>query len=360
MVDVRRASWGLMVALTAALPMWGCGDSTTTCAPDTPQSDASTAPETRPRVDSAGGGTDARGGGGNGALGATCAAPTDCQTGLTCFRATDDFRPGQGPPNGMCTRDCTADADNSGCRPFGGTCVQFSTAPEKAFCVETCQLSGTTSKCHGRNDVVCESLVDNAGAFVLSACLPVCTDDADCGTRKCDFGTGLCADQPTTGLPNGSPCTAGAECIGQLCLDASPEGSTTKFGVCSGFCRFGGQEGCGFRRTGPVNESGGACGVPVPQPNGAAPGNGDEGYCLEVCDTDADCAAQSPTWGCLNDPALIRIWNHGLCLPRDPVAADAGREAATVDAARDVAPGPAEAAASTPDAGPVVPEAGAD
>jgi hypothetical protein len=344
MSDVRWASLGLVVSLSAAA-MSGCSDSTTSCTTNTP--DGSTIPDMRPRTDAAVTPMSdaATPSGGKGALGSTCVAAADCAAGLTCLTPTDDVTPGEGVPGGLCTRDCTNDGRNDGCAPLGGTCLQFSDAPVKAYCVEDC-VSGPTQqpKCHGRGDTACHTFVDNLGMDTGSACLPACSDDTDCGTRKCT-ARGLCADQPAAGLATGSPCVNDVDCLGGLCLDVAPTGAP-KVGVCFASCRFGGLEGCGYRRNTPVSANIAACTFPL----SAAPGDGDEAYCLELCDTDADCAYRSADWGCDTGASLVRQWGHGACFLRDPaMPADAGAvssvDSARPDAAREAAP------AAAPDAG---------
>jgi hypothetical protein len=277
MANVRWAKLGLAAILGLAAPTFGCSSSTTNdCAAITP-TDASLM-EMRPRAET---GSDAPVTV-NGALGSSCASEADCQTGLNCIRSTDDLQPGAGPSNGLCTKSCTPDANNSVCKPLGGSCIFFDANASTGVCVETCTLGPTaTAKCHNRPDVACEGISNAAGMVVLNACIPLCTDDADCGTRKCDLGTGYCADRPNPGAPPGGACSKDDDCQSGSCLPVSDEDAGgPRAGACISYCRYGGLEGCGYRR-GALTPGSAACAIPQAR-DGA---DGDEGFCLGLCDT---------------------------------------------------------------------------
>jgi hypothetical protein len=170
-------------------------------------------------------------------------------------------------------------------------------------------------KCHLRADYVCLPL-NTPGS---NACLPLCTDDTDCGTRKCDPASGHCmATVVSTGKALGEPCTIDSECAGNFCLpfQANPDGGPAP-GTCSSFCRFGNTNaGCGFRLTGidagpPI----GACLF-----SSSAGMIGDLGACGQLCDVASDCHATFPGYSCQQDPNLKKIFGHGYC----GLAADAG------------------------------------
>jgi hypothetical protein len=289
-------------------------------------------------------------------LGTTCASNADCGGGFTCLKPTDNIAPGAGPPNGLCTADCSISANVTLCKSVGGICVALTASPTaKSFCMEPCTTGvpiDPDSKCHGRLDSVCSPL-DSPGSF---ACVPLCATDADCGTRKCDLGSGLCTDVVTPGAPIGSPCTLDPDCAGAICypFDISPDASSSA-GVCSALCRLGNPESCNFR-TSPLD-----AGPPVGACLLSSSTNdiGDIGICAQLCDTVNDCGTNDPRWNCNPDSDVRTAFGHaGYCWLG--VRPDGGTRAdASSDIARDTgAPeaGPPEAGA--PEAGP--PEAGAD
>jgi|GEM_PF-3573872 len=344
MADVRWASLGWLAMSLAPLAMMGCSsDAATACVSD-PRPDGSMMVEMRPPNVDAAARSDAPATV-NGGLGSSCASTAACQTGLTCFKPTDNVGPGAGPPNGLCALECLAAADQAACTTLGGNCVFFGGADSKVLCMESCEIGPTRApKCHGRLDAVCASLVDSTGAPAFNACTPRCTDDLDCGSRKCDLGSGFCTEAPTPGLPPGSPCAVTADCAGGFCANFAAPDAGSPLRACLSYCRYGQAEGCGFRR-GPLTAGAAACAIPA-EDTGA---DGDEGYCFALCDTNADCALKAPGWGCANNANIRSVWGHGLCAgvgAETPV--DPGRDAATVDAARDATAGPREGAA--PDA----------
>jgi hypothetical protein len=266
-------------------------------------------------------GTGGAGGSGTSSLGAPCTSDAQCGGGLTCIKTSDNLSnlsPG-GVPNGMCTRDCTN--DQMACGPLGGICVGIDGSADagvsKAACFETCAI-GTGTKCHARQDMACEPVNRDETIF---SCIPICVTDSDCGTRKCDVGSGLCVETVTPGKPVGSGCTASRmsnnECAGGLCLpiQAVPDGGTTP-GICTALCRLGTQEACGYRinavDAGPPM---GACIYPWGDPNVYA--TGDLGLCLQLCDTEGDCSYHAADWTCRTD-FNIRGFAHHPCLPPPP------------------------------------------
>jgi hypothetical protein len=287
-------------------------------------------------------------------LGTSCTSNNDCGGGLTCLKPTDNIAPGSGPPNGLCTADCATQANQTLCKSFGGICVALTASPTaKAFCMEPCttgMVLDPKSKCHGRPDSVCSPL-DSPGSF---ACIPLCATDADCGTRKCDLGTGLCTDVVTPGAPIGSPCTLDSDCAGAICypFDVAPDASSSA-GVCTAICRLGNLEACHFR-TSPLD-----AGPPVGACLLSSSTNdiGDIGICAQLCDTVNDCGTNDPRWTCVLDSDVRAGFGHaGYCwLGARP---DGGtRMDASADVPRDT---PAETGApdtSAPETG--TPETGA-
>jgi hypothetical protein len=257
--------------------------------------------------------------GGSGPLGAACTSNSDCGGGLTCFKSSDDVAPGGGAPNGLCTVECTNSA--AACSTYGAVCVQLDALSTKAYCLEDCEIGANISKCHDRRDMACSPLDKGF------ACVPLCRDDGDCGTRKCDLAKGLCSTQPTPGLPIGASCTKDADCAGDLCVPLDEPGSTTPASVCSARCRVGVvAEGCGYRSgavdAGPVM---GGCYLLWDQ----GYDEGDLGLCMQLCDGPGDCLLKVPSWTCTNDTFTRSVFKHGVCFFGD---ADAGT---TTDAGSD-------------------------
>jgi hypothetical protein len=287
-------------------------------------------------------------------LGTSCASTAECGGGLTCLKPSDNIVPGAGPPNGLCTADCTTAANQNLCKSLGGICVAL-TAMSKAFCMEPCtegKVGTPESKCHGRHDSVCSPL-DTPGSF---ACVPICETDADCGTRKCDLGTGLCADVLTPGSPIGSSCLRDSDCAGLFCypFESGPDASSSA-GVCTAICRLGNVEACGFR-TSPLDAGPpvGACLLAS-----SSADVGDIGICAQLCDTVNDCGSTDSRWNCILDSDVRTAFGHaGYCWlgarpgPRDASAPDTAPETGAPETG---APEP------TPEAGPEpTPESGVD
>jgi len=281
---------------------------------------------------------------GSSPLGTTCMSNTDCGGGLTCLKPTDNVVPGAGPPNGLCTLECTTMASENLCASFGGTCITLSSSPTgKSFCMEKCSTGPVTSrfsKCHGREDMVCAALEPTG-----FGCIPLCATDSDCGgTRKCDLGLGLCADVLTPGAPIGSPCTLDADCAGSFCypFDISPDAPSA--GVCTAICRLGNQEGCRFR-TGPLDAGPpvGACLLSAPTAD-----VGDVGICAQLCDSVNDCTTTDSRWTCNIDQDVRVVFQHaGYCWlgtrpdgggPRDASAPEVAPETGAPETGADVPP----------------------
>jgi hypothetical protein len=260
-------------------------------------------------------------GGGSSSLGIKCTADTDCGAGLICIKSSDNVSSDPASPggygNGYCTADCTADA--SVCGPLGGVCTIVDSLADggiaKAVCFQTCTIgvNPNSTKCQGRQDVACQPV--NADE-TLFACIPICVTDSDCGTRKCEAASGLCVDAPKTGKPVGAGCTVtkGAttdECEGFcLAIEGIPDGGTTAPGICTALCRLGTQEACGFRIT-PIDAGPpeGACVLPV---GSGGYDTGDLGFCLQLCDSTADCGYMASDWICRTD-MNFKGWGHSVC-----------------------------------------------
>ena len=282
--------------------------------------------------------------GGFGPLGAACKSDAECGSGLTCFKSTDDVAPGGGAPNGLCTKDCTGSAAT--CSEYGGVCVQLDALSTKAYCLEDCDIGPNIAKCHDRRDMACSPLDKGF------ACVPICRDDSDCGTRKCDLAKGLCATQPTPGLPIGAPCSKDADCAGDLCVPLDEPDAATETKVCSARCRVGVvAEGCGYRGgavdAGPVM---GGCYLLWDR----GYDEGDLGLCMQLCDGPGDCLLKVPSWTCTNDTFTRSVFKHGVCFfgdgdggtPPDASSPDA-RSDVSADTSADTSTPPADTASET-------------
>jgi hypothetical protein len=336
MLSKIRTTGVVMAIGIQALWLAGCGSSS-----------EGGAPATDGGPSEGGGGTGGSLGYGDGAtitpgLGDSCGQDTDCQAGLTCLKSTDSLL-GGGPANGYCTMPCM---NNGDCIPSGGACVGDGVG--QPYCLLACTTGAgdTTRKCNGRRDLACEGLVSSTGMETGGACFPFCADDSECGTFKCNLGTGQCVASIPQGLPIGSSCTANVDpdpCLG-VCLPLE-DGTGPVPGLCSAPCRFGRLEGCGYH-VGALDASAsvaGACALPLTTTGDL----GDIGICLQMCDTDSDCLATN--FGC--DLDAVATWKHGVCLPKDTTG-DGGIPAADGGSTE-----PDGGVTPTPDAGVVAPDA---
>lgn len=235
-------------------------------------------------------------------LGQECLSDDDCGTTTACLP------PSSGVPHGLCTRDCTTDAD---C-PSNGVCLT-----DFGICLEGCSpgASGITAKCHGRANMACQTLAraqgtpcddntdcgtgeicDSAGECreLIDVCWASCGGDFHCEEGSaCDFALGLCLpeDEVPEGDPIGSECDPDAaqnSCDG-FCLSYIDENQEPILSTCTAGCTFGYLEGCGWDATGPAPA---ACLLP----NDDNGGLGDTGICTQLCDCNADCG--HPEFAC--------------------------------------------------------------
>jgi len=194
----------------------------------------------------------------------------------------------------------------------------------KAYCLQNCvegppPPAPPETKCRGRRDQACSPL-EPMGA----ACVPLCTSDTECGTRKCDLGTGLCADVIAPGAPIGGACMRNLDCNGSICIPLADDGDGgPEPGVCTAACRLGNLEACGFR-TGPLDAGPvpvAACLLATRTAN-----DGDSAICAQLCDSVADCSVRDPRWTCTPDPTVQTAFRHnGFCwLGAAPPPVDAG------------------------------------
>jgi hypothetical protein len=258
----------------------------------------------------------------NASLGSACTATSECDVALKleCQLSTGSMIAGGGPAHGICTKKCDQPND---CAGVGGLCLPMST--NNKWCVEGCTLGGAVaSKCHGRLDQACWGLQNGGGG-----CFPQCASDADCGARTCDPVSGMCVDGRPSLTPIGTPCddtslnpSDACATTGQICV----------LGSCTVPCRYGGFDGCGYRRT-PVDASPGTVGACVAPLDPNKGDTGDVGICWQLCDVAADCLV--PDAVC--DMTGRADWGHGFCFASSGDAGPPPIDAATKDAAAETA-----------------------
>jgi hypothetical protein len=303
-----------------------------------------------------GGSTNGGSGGSSGvitssALGMFCSSDADCNDpaapGLTCVTNADDLGNGA-PPNGLCTAACTVETDDCEAKfGTGAVCFPFNANNSDGYCVEGCITgSDPPGKCHDRPDFACtpvalgdtmepctssaqcedgEGCFDGTCNFALTACMPACRGDLDCGEGKyCDlsFLAGTCVDEKPVGKTIGQPCSmVGGEpddCLG-FC-QADEAGGTT--GHCVSTCAIG--AGCSWDAE--SEKFGGFCLFPsVFSPDSRAHLL-DWGFCDPVCNCEAEC--NDPALGCYPSGALMLTTEDyaatGLCFALDTGEGGAG------------------------------------
>jgi hypothetical protein len=248
-------------------------------------------------------------GGSSGDLGKACTGPADCTGGLQCVKSTDTtWLNSGGPAHGYCSMPCMSHAT---CIPLGGICVDMSaTATPNPWCLQACTWGGTSTsdpaaraaKCHGRQDVACfQPPADDAGT-PPAFCSPTCSQDSDCGTRKCDPASNVCVDTPSTGGALGTKCTPSNDTCAGTCVPL------TKAQYCSQPCVFGSLNQC--NHTAGALTSGGPHGLCALTQTGAQAG--DLGFCSQECETVADCSDKTDPGGTCDTSIKAQV-GHGYC-----------------------------------------------
>lgn len=242
-------------------------------------------------------------------VGKPCAQNADCATGLFCATVGGNEMLVGGPANGVCTADCSINPDVCLGIDKNSLCVTFNASGSVAFCLQTCTLGTPASgviKCLGRSDMGCTDAGFGDGS---GYCSPACRGDFDCSGRACDLSTGLCteASKIVGTKPIGSPCDPNSVtevCKGGFCL-SMPDGN----GMCSGFCTLG-TAGCGEDPTATKLDA--YCLFTF---DPALTDVGDQGYCGQLCDCDADCRFTGSV--CAPDATLQRSSGRaGYCTPK--------------------------------------------
>ena len=273
-------------------------------------------------------------------LGKACVQDTDCKSGLTCVTASGNALGGGGPPGGVCTVQCDPNGDGSECTAFdpSAACVVFDNAATMGFCMQGCtpgQITG--QKCQGRVNFACDS---------RGFCTPTCTGTGnECGSRKCDLGTGLCVDSVTGTLPVGSTCntkTMPDACRGNCERFSGGAGHVDT--MCTGRCQLGGTAGCG------VDVASSTTFDAFCIFGASDAGTGDLGACAQLCDCNSDCLDKQLVCSAFPDQLVTLTGRQGVCA--SPYANEAGLDpgiicASTPDASK---PPPADAGKPKPPA----------
>jgi hypothetical protein len=237
-------------------------------------------------------------------LGGACADNADCAADLICVTSIG----GQTVPGGLCTASCglnpaDIDAECTAIRA-GSLCLQMGPpGGEAAYCTEPC-TEGVSTACQGRQNAACIGLVNTATQEpVGNACLPVCSNDAQCAPLVCNGDTGFCAQDHGPGtLPIGSPCSVSAltdECANGFCSEY-----VAGSGFCTAYCRPSVAASCGWSGSGTPAAF---CGLTAAD----VPGPADIGFCAQTCNTVTDCAISGFT--CVPDTRLTPLGRAGVC-----------------------------------------------
>jgi len=243
-------------------------------------------------------------------LGAPCIVDKDCGPLLFCLDvlSTKIFK--EGPANGICVADCAKDASackgldpTSACRTFDDNGTTNTTSDDIAYCMRGCTTGSAPSeaKCFGRPDVACITL---GTASTNGVCIPVCRNDADCGSRFCDLASGLCADGPRTGTAIGGACSASNqdECVGYCSVSLG-----NGYSECSGYCTNG-SIGCGQSGSPPYDAF-----CVTPETTGGGWNGGDFGFCSKLCDCDKDCGRTDAVCSPLPAAEATAVGRKGAC-----------------------------------------------
>ncbi|MEI8255920.1 MAG: hypothetical protein WCJ30_09620 [Deltaproteobacteria bacterium] len=212
-------------------------------------------------------------------------------------------------PRGMCTRACTNDR---ACGP-SGVCE-----PNLGLCLPSCVPGAADGDQYGG---YCTP-TDVTGA--VSACIWSCFPAGDVNTptgyptcspaTTCDVYSGACGQPPPTGVDDGGPCTADADCKGGRCVTEIDGTTGAPTGWIGGYC-------LSFARQSEITQ-----GQPVPQSN-CPPGagvvpldgqySGDRSTCFAVCDETHLCRVGYQCDLLTPSSGTGDFFSNGICLPVD-------------------------------------------
>ncbi len=241
--------------------------------------------------------------------------PQDGSTGLICLLSTSNAEFGDGgPQGGYCSAPCTSTAQ---CQALDdlSACGLIDMATGSGYCIGLCGPGPGGVKCGADRPQAC--IQRSSTDATIGACFPVCSSDAGCGpNRFCDLGAGglgLCVDTAPVGGDVGAPCTEStqaADCKSGICLSFPDAAGGPLASFCSANCTFGNLAGCGFEEESAVPREAGCL-----QTQFATGAVGDLGFCMELCNADADCTQAD--WLCENfTPALQGLIGRlGQCIP---------------------------------------------
>lgn len=256
-------------------------------------------------------------------LGQACVNDAECGGApLICLHPADPAWGTGGPPQGLCTVQCS---QNSTCDALSPGAGCFKPGAD-GYCLEGCVIgtAGATNKCHNRGEFACTEFTagqdPNTGQpFIVDLCAPGCNGDLDCGGGTyCDPDSGMCVKTPKAGDPEGTPCDPnGVNTCKGLCLQLADANGPTNMAVCADRCTTGSP--CLYDSS---SKPHGACFGPFALSDPLAQSDiGDFGWCVETCNCDANCnfpGDKCDAWqGTAQQvTALTQAFNgKGMCVP---------------------------------------------
>jgi len=270
--------------------------------------------------------------GGSGAdltrIGSPCTDDAQCGDGGLCLLSTGTDFLGGGPSQGYCSMNCDDFLINGGagldpCAPDGlclnlaenegdapvGRCMEACTFGDPPYPEDGGQLSFDSGKCHGRADLACQPIKDDAGTIQASWCRPSCGNDLLCPGAKCDPGAGVCKATVSGTGKLGDKCDAADENTDQcegVCVrmfdadDPDTPVDQKDAGICLDPCVFNSPESCGGQG------GDGLCIFDLYGSEAVDNGPQDAGFCAESATPgdDADCLTELGwfTFSFLNSP----------------------------------------------------------
>ncbi len=241
-------------------------------------------------------------------IGNACKSDSDCSAGAFCLLPQSNSWFGGGPPQGICSADCTSNAD--ACLVFSSAiCIQSNSdsqsTPKNALCFRSCTVgkgSVAQPSCSSTGHQACE-LVSSASN--TGFCRPFCVFDGDCVTNHCDRRSGACvAEAPPVEVSSfaDSCSSSGSGCSG-VCLSLADG-----YSVCTHRCAYGNLSDCSVKDSDPTTA---VCAY-----SGMSSGLGDLGYCAQLCNCNDQCSAAGFICSAFGDTALVQqLGAVGICAP---------------------------------------------